>query len=808
MGVKGLTGLLRQLAPAALHLNTIEYYRGKTLAVDISCFLNKFVYGLDPHPARVQKGVYKLCLLFQNHGIKPIFVFDGSERIIEKHQEGLRRAAQKEKVAQSFELEKRRRSRLATLKTSSRLLQDYSHSSRSITSFITDTQQPLQDPAPVHPANTAIHRNHNGVISKVPDSNDDSIALDDPHKMMIKTTVTNKLIAKSIAMNKFEATAEKILLLECNLLDHHLLLDSIGHDPVDIGLSWNETLLDSPEYQSQLQQVLTTSKEYLAHHHHNELPMPLHQLELETAFFSVLLDDADRDILMEGYLTFLAENGRGLDPIKKHYALGQEQSIQQYVHQALDTFVQRLESENQNPEEIHALSNQRQRALNQLELELVQEIKGTLYHLAAPACSTFTKSTQDAIVSESESILEEKQLSSRGNVFFPGQENENGLRKPNVGQVTEHQDEIGLDQDISNAHQELELELELELEQALQKVDILADRDHWHDGMTSPDQAQGRVQSAMQEEVQTLTHEQGQTLTQEQGQTLTQEQAQTLTQEQAQAEAISWKEEKEANDDDENEKENETDEKENESLPERQEEKEEEEEEERAREQTLPEMVHNVLATHQTLFMTLERRSMRVTRSLELLCQELLEAMGMPVMEAEGAEAEAVCAHLVTIGVADATVSEDTDTVVFGDGLLLRQVGVSKKAVLEINPVVARESLGLSRDAFRDVCILCGTDFSGTIEGIGRSRAVKLIQQYGSIESVMANTAYSPRPTFVYDNARRVFDRRVSVPGDASQFQAKSPVQPHLDNLLKRYGISPEEVQLELVAEEKEEGTE
>ena len=44
MGVKGLTGLLQKLAPDAVRRKHISDYRGKTLAVDVSCFLNRFSY--------------------------------------------------------------------------------------------------------------------------------------------------------------------------------------------------------------------------------------------------------------------------------------------------------------------------------------------------------------------------------------------------------------------------------------------------------------------------------------------------------------------------------------------------------------------------------------------------------------------------------------------------------------------------------------------------------------------------------------------------------------------------------------------
>jgi 5'-3' exonuclease len=125
-------------------------------------------------------------------------------------------------------------------------------------------------------------------------------------------------------------------------------------------------------------------------------------------------------------------------------------------------------------------------------------------------------------------------------------------------------------------------------------------------------------------------------------------------------------------------------------------------------------MIEKLLSTHRQLLAALGRRTLRVTPELSHSCQKLLRAMGEPVIIAENAEAEAVCARLTTLGITNATVSEDTDTAVFGNGILLRQVGSSgEKAIIEIDPLAAHEALGLNRDSFRDMCILCGTDFSG-----------------------------------------------------------------------------------------------
>lgn len=92
------------------------------------------------------------------------------------------------------------------------------------------------------------------------------------------------------------------------------------------------------------------------------------------------------------------------------------------------------------------------------------------------------------------------------------------------------------------------------------------------------------------------------------------------------------------------------------------------------------------------------------------------------------------------------------------------------------------------------------------MEGIGPRRAAKLIQYYGSIESVMANSGYKPRPDFVYDRARRVFDRTPIVPLDPAVYKPKPQIQPLLLELLLKYDINPEEVKKELLHGPETEG--
>ncbi|KAI9361814.1 PIN domain-like protein [Pilaira anomala] len=170
---------------------------------------------------------------------------------------------------------------------------------------------------------------------------------------------------------------------------------------------------------------------------------------------------------------------------------------------------------------------------------------------------------------------------------------------------------------------------------------------------------------------------------------------------------------------------------------------------------------------------SLEKRSIRITQTMRTECQDFLTALGFVCFTCYDHEAEAMCANLSRSGRTSATVSEDLDTIVFGDAPLLRHFFSRARPILSIDPIIARSELDLSRDSFVDLCILCGTDFSGTIKGIGPHRALQWIKKYGSIENILENiasTKHVPQPTFDYQLARDVFNNLPPISENESDY--------------------------------------
>ncbi|CAG8762445.1 12265_t:CDS:1, partial [Cetraspora pellucida] len=172
-------------------------------------------------------------------------------------------------------------------------------------------------------------------------------------------------------------------------------------------------------------------------------------------------------------------------------------------------------------------------------------------------------------------------------------------------------------------------------------------------------------------------------------------------------------------------------------------------------------IILDIEAESNSLMKSLGKRTIKVTWKMYDECQEFLKAWGIPCITSEGYEAEALCASLTTHGLADASVSDDTDTILYGDGPVVRQFLTKKNPIQEVSPNKIRELLNLSRDEFIDLCILCGTDFSGTIQGIGPTKALKMIRSYGTIENIISKldsyNTYESDFMEEVKSARRIF---------------------------------------------------
>ena len=180
--------------------------------------------------------------------------------------------------------------------------------------------------------------------------------------------------------------------------------------------------------------------------------------------------------------------------------------------------------------------------------------------------------------------------------------------------------------------------------------------------------------------------------------------------------------------------------------------------------------------------------SSRITRDMVAESKGLLEAMGVPSVQAPS-EGEAQAAHMARKGDAWAAVSQDFDSLLFGAPRLVRNLAVTGRRKLPRRNVYVNvepeevaldeglSGLGITREQLIALGILVGTDFHPGIKGVGPKKALKLVKEHGTLEGALAALGQT------VENGRLIeeFFRSPDVTDD---YDAK-PRAPRPDEILK-----------------------
>ncbi|MBT6690297.1 flap endonuclease-1 [archaeon] len=134
-------------------------------------------------------------------------------------------------------------------------------------------------------------------------------------------------------------------------------------------------------------------------------------------------------------------------------------------------------------------------------------------------------------------------------------------------------------------------------------------------------------------------------------------------------------------------------------------------------------------------------RTVRITDEMLTQSKELLEALGIPVIQAPS-EGEAEAAALARQGKVYAAASQDYDTLLYATPFLIRNLTSARRKKLpsglyiDIKPELIEfqqvlNELGIDKDQLTCLAILVGTDYNpGGVKGLGQQRALQVVQQY------------------------------------------------------------------------------
>ncbi|MEK6906973.1 MAG: flap endonuclease-1 [Nanoarchaeota archaeon] len=149
---------------------------------------------------------------------------------------------------------------------------------------------------------------------------------------------------------------------------------------------------------------------------------------------------------------------------------------------------------------------------------------------------------------------------------------------------------------------------------------------------------------------------------------------------------------------------------------------------------------------NEELMLRYSKQSIRVNNEMIQESKELIQALGLPVIQAPS-EAEAQCAFMGEKGDVDYVGSTDYDCLLYGAPKLVKNLTVSQRrkiasgAYINVSPEVIElkevlKNLGIKQDQLIILAILIGTDYHEGVPRIGPKTALKLVRQYKNYDKL------------------------------------------------------------------------
>lgn len=131
-------------------------------------------------------------------------------------------------------------------------------------------------------------------------------------------------------------------------------------------------------------------------------------------------------------------------------------------------------------------------------------------------------------------------------------------------------------------------------------------------------------------------------------------------------------------------------------------------------------------------------QAQRITEQTIETSKQFLDLLGIPYVWAPKA-GEKYAADLVKEDYADAVVTDDYDSLLFGAPETIRNYSGSGNAeLMDLNATL--DELGITQQQLVDLALLIGTDYNPGVSGIGPKRGLKRIQKHGDIHTVLAES--------------------------------------------------------------------
>lgn len=93
-------------------------------------------------------------------------------------------------------------------------------------------------------------------------------------------------------------------------------------------------------------------------------------------------------------------------------------------------------------------------------------------------------------------------------------------------------------------------------------------------------------------------------------------------------------------------------------------------------------------------------------------------------------EAEAQCAELVSLGLVDGVITDDSDVFLFGASRVFKNMFNQSKTVECFLSADLERELGLDRDTLIQLAYLLGSDYTEGLSGVGPVVAMELLKEF------------------------------------------------------------------------------
>ena len=163
----------------------------------------------------------------------------------------------------------------------------------------------------------------------------------------------------------------------------------------------------------------------------------------------------------------------------------------------------------------------------------------------------------------------------------------------------------------------------------------------------------------------------------------------------------------------------------------------------------------NILIVEEEL-KKLKSQSVSITAEDFELTKKLFELMEVPYVLAD-MEAETKCSHLCKLGLVDAVLSEDTDVLAYNTPIFLTKINTTTDTCIEIRIENILSELEIAYELFRDLCIMCGTDYNSNIFRVGPENAFKLLKRHENIEEIERENPNLDSSVLNYIRVRELF---------------------------------------------------